>query len=195
MSSPLDSTTDQAARRTAAEYDRIPYRSLPYPLTRPAHIAAIAQTFGLAVPAVTTARVLEIGCAGGGNIIPLAAAFPAGMLQLSTVPVHAGRADATHPLGWTLARADTSRGATETVSLYHVPVPLDGPSRTLLPLLDGTRDPAALVQCVLELMNQGSIVLQHDGEAVADPEVTRKAVTELVDSTIARLASNALLSA
>ena len=40
----------QAARRTAAEYDRIPYRSLPYPLTRPAHIAAIAQTFGLAVP-------------------------------------------------------------------------------------------------------------------------------------------------
>jgi len=76
MSSPLDSATDQAARRTAAEYDRIPYRSLPYPLTRPAHIAAIAQTFGLAVPAVTTARVLEIGCAGGGNIIPLAAAFP-----------------------------------------------------------------------------------------------------------------------
>ena len=67
----------------------------------------------------------------------------AGMLQLSTVPVHAGRADATHPLGWTLARADTSRGATETVSLYHVPVPLDGPSRTLLPLLDGTRDRAA----------------------------------------------------
>ena len=534
MSSPLDSATDQAARRTAAEYDRIPYRSLPYPLTRPAHIAAIAQTFGLAVPAVTTARVLEIGCAGGGNIIPLAAAFPdarfvgidlspvqigqareraaaaglkniafregsvtgiddgwgtfdyivchgvyswvtaelrrailrvtaerlsgngaalisynvlpgwhlrrvardamlahaaqfddpveklaqargfleflkehtledtpygqvvrreatiladqsddyvmheflelenspctvvefvtaaeaaglghlgdaeyhtllpgsrgpettarlrelaatpvqlehyidlvigrtfrqsilmkpaavarakhglgsasiaglhvaarfvdvppasgpgpfvfksparrapnvfrtlttdspviaralaalshrwpstatadelidaacsddapreavasavlnslfrlmtAGMLQLSTVPVHAGRADATHPLGWSLARADAGRGAAETVSLHHVPVPLDGPSRTLLPLLDGTRDRAALVQCVLELMNQGSIVLQHDGEAVADPEVTRKAVTELVDSTIARLASNALLSA
>ena len=44
-------------------------------------------------------------------------------------------------------------------------------------------------------MNQGSIVLQHDGEAVADPDVTCKAVTELVDSTIARLASNALLSA
>ena len=61
------------------------------------------------------------------------------------------------------------------------PVPLDGPSRTLLPLLDGTRDRAALVQCVLELMNQGSIVLQHDGEAVADPDVTRKAVTELVE--------------
>src|SRR4051794_26054899 len=70
MSTRLDSATDQAARRTAAEYDRIPYRSLPYPLTRPAHVAAIAQTFGLALPNVTTARVLEIGCAGGGNIIP-----------------------------------------------------------------------------------------------------------------------------
>ena len=64
----------------------------------------------------------------------------AGMLRLSTVPATRGRADATHPLGWSLARADTGRGATETVSLYHVSVPLDGPSRTLLPLLDGTRD-------------------------------------------------------
>ena len=40
----------------------------------------------------------------------------AGMLQLSTVPVHAGRADATRPLGWSLARADAGRGAAETVS-------------------------------------------------------------------------------
>jgi hypothetical protein len=119
----------------------------------------------------------------------------AGMLQLSTVPVHAGRADATCPIGWSLARADASHGAAATVSLYHAPVPLDGPGRTLLPLLDGTRDRAALVQCVLALMDDGSIVLQHDGEAVADPDITRKAVTELVDSTIATLASHALLSA
>jgi hypothetical protein len=51
------------------------------------------------------------------------------------------------------------------------------------------------VQCVLDLMSEGSIVLQHDGAAVADPDITRKAVSELVDTTIAKLASNALLSA
>jgi 2-polyprenyl-3-methyl-5-hydroxy-6-metoxy-1,4-benzoquinol methylase len=93
MSSRPDSATDQAVRRTASEYDRIPYRSLPYPLTRPAHVAAIAQTLGLALPAVTTARVLEIGCAGGGNIIPLAAAFPdARFVGIDLSPVQIGQA-------------------------------------------------------------------------------------------------------
>ena len=93
MSTDLDSATDLAVRRTASEYDRIPYRSLPYPLTRPAHVAAIAQTFGLALPDVTTARVLEIGCAGGGNIIPLAAAFPdARFVGIDLSPVQIGQA-------------------------------------------------------------------------------------------------------
>src|SRR4051812_36191006 len=72
-------TDDQAAfalERTASDYDRTPYRSFPYPLTRPAHLSAVAQLFRLAVPAVATARVLELGCAAGGNLIPMAAAFP-----------------------------------------------------------------------------------------------------------------------
>ncbi len=119
----------------------------------------------------------------------------AGMLELSTVPVRAGRADAARPLGWSLARADAGRGAAATAGLHHAPAPLDDPSRTLLPLLDGTRDRPALVHHVLDLMADGSIVLQHEGEAVADREVMRIAVTELVDSTIAKLAAAALLSA
>jgi SAM-dependent methyltransferase len=94
MSTQLDSAIDLAARRTASGYDRTPYRSLPYPLTRPAHVAAIARTLGLALPDVTTARVLEIGCAGGGNIIPLAAAFPDARfvgIDLSPVQIGQGR--------------------------------------------------------------------------------------------------------
>jgi hypothetical protein len=173
-------TTDSPviARALAALSDRWPSTATPNELIE----AACAD--GTPREAVTSA-VLD----------SLFRLMTAGMLQLSTVPVRAGRADAARPLGWSLARADARCGAAGTVSHYHAPVPLDGPSRTLLPLLDGTRDRAALVQCVLELMDQGSIVLQHDGEAVADPDVTRKAVTELVESTIAKLASHALLSA
>jgi SAM-dependent methyltransferase len=39
-------------------------------------MAAIAALFSAASPPVASARVLELGCASGGNIIPLAARFP-----------------------------------------------------------------------------------------------------------------------
>ncbi|WP_178133328.1 methyltransferase regulatory domain-containing protein [Vineibacter terrae] len=65
-----------ALARTAAQYDEVPYQSHAFPLTHPARLAAIATLFGLAPPDVATARILEIGCAAGGNIIPLAAHLP-----------------------------------------------------------------------------------------------------------------------
>jgi SAM-dependent methyltransferase len=49
---------------------------MPFPDTQPAHLAALAALFGIAAPDVGRARVLELGCASGGNIIPLAARFP-----------------------------------------------------------------------------------------------------------------------
>ena len=57
-------------------YEQFPYESLPFPQTHPERIAAIARLFGLATPPVERARVLEIGCAAGGNIIPLATTLP-----------------------------------------------------------------------------------------------------------------------
>jgi SAM-dependent methyltransferase len=58
------------------DYDRLPYPSMPITHTQPAHLAALVMLFGIAAPAVDRARVLELGCASGGNIIPLAARFP-----------------------------------------------------------------------------------------------------------------------
>lgn len=118
----------------------------------------------------------------------------AGMLLLSTTPIRAGRAEAAHPVGWSLARADAGRGAVQTASLHHESVRLDGPSRTLLPLLDGTRDRPALIRSVLDMLDRGAIELQHDGEPVRDPDVKARAIADIVDSTIRALASAALLS-
>ncbi len=61
---------------TAAKYDALPYVSKPFTKTHPARIAAIAQIFGLEAPPVATARVLELGSAAGGNIIPHAMRYP-----------------------------------------------------------------------------------------------------------------------
>ncbi len=57
-------------------YDDVPYDSFAYPQTHPSRLATIATLFGLTPPDVTRCRVLELGCAAGGNLIPVAEAFP-----------------------------------------------------------------------------------------------------------------------
>lgn len=64
------------AHAPASMYDAAPYESMPFAQTQPANLAAIAMLFGRRPPNVADARVLELGCASGGNIIPLAARFP-----------------------------------------------------------------------------------------------------------------------
>ncbi len=57
-------------------YDLVPYGSYAYPRTHIAHLHTVGRLFGLTVPSYHAARVLEIGCASGGNIIPMAAQYP-----------------------------------------------------------------------------------------------------------------------
>jgi methyltransferase-like protein/SAM-dependent methyltransferase len=57
-------------------YDEVPYESHPYPQTHPSRLGTVATLFGLRPPAVESARVLELGCAAGGNLVPMAEAFP-----------------------------------------------------------------------------------------------------------------------
>ena len=61
---------------TRTTYDAIPYRSHPFPQTRPEHLAAIAILFGLETPPVENCRVLELGCSMGGNLILMAQNYP-----------------------------------------------------------------------------------------------------------------------
>lgn len=60
----------------AERYDAVPYPSLSHPLTHPSRIAAIARLLGLATASPASCRVLEIGCAGGGNLLPMASGLP-----------------------------------------------------------------------------------------------------------------------
>lgn len=57
-------------------YDQLPYESRPYPDTQPGQLSALAVLHGLEPSEVVHGRVLELGCASGGNIVPLAARFP-----------------------------------------------------------------------------------------------------------------------
>ena len=61
---------------TLSSYDQVPYASRPLPQTHPGHLATVGALFGFDAPDVARCRVLEIGCAAGGNLIPLAASHP-----------------------------------------------------------------------------------------------------------------------
>ena len=57
-------------------YDRVPYVSRPFRQTHPGHLAAVARLHGVPAAGPAAARVLEIGCAGGGNLLPMAERWP-----------------------------------------------------------------------------------------------------------------------
>lgn len=57
-------------------YDEMPYESYPYTQTHPYHLMTLGTLFGMSPVLPETARILELGCAGGGNLIPFAVNYP-----------------------------------------------------------------------------------------------------------------------
>ena len=62
--------------KKGTSYDAIPYPSMPFPETHPERLAAVARMFGLDAPKPANARVLELGCSMGGNLIAIAQINP-----------------------------------------------------------------------------------------------------------------------
>jgi len=67
-----------APRRAAAPstYDLVAYESHPFPRTHIRHLHAMARLFGLTPADPDHCRVLEFGCAAGGNLLPMAIDHP-----------------------------------------------------------------------------------------------------------------------
>lgn len=64
------------AEGRGTSYEAVPYDSVAFFDIQPDRMAVAATLFGLKPPPVAVARVLELGCASGGNLIPLAVAAP-----------------------------------------------------------------------------------------------------------------------
>ena len=57
-------------------YDEVPYKSFPFVQTHPSRLATIGSVFGMKPAMPDRCRVLELGCASGGNLLPMAERFP-----------------------------------------------------------------------------------------------------------------------
>ncbi|MEO2089094.1 MAG: class I SAM-dependent methyltransferase [Gemmataceae bacterium] len=57
-------------------YDEVPYDSNPFQQTHPSRLFTIGTLFGLRPAPVQRCRVLELACAGGGNLMPMADYLP-----------------------------------------------------------------------------------------------------------------------
>ena len=75
-------------------YDEVPYESYPYGQTTPQNLRTIGLLFGMNPPKIANARILELGCAAGGNIIPIAVQYPKAEvvgIDLSKVQIDLGK--------------------------------------------------------------------------------------------------------
>lgn len=75
-------------------YDNTPYPFLGYQQTHPDTAASIATILGLTPTDVAHCRVLEVGCAVGGNLIPMAFALPESQFvgfDISPAQIEAGQ--------------------------------------------------------------------------------------------------------
>ena len=76
---------------------------------------------------------------------------------------------------------------------FHETGEIEPVCRALLPLLDGTRDRAALMDCVASLFERGELTLRHDGKPVTDAAMLRPRLKTIVDGVLAALTELALL--
>ncbi len=80
---------------TTDSYDRVPYTSFVYAYTHPDTLCVLGRLFGLSPAGPRRCRVLELGCASGGNLLPMAELLPGSEfvgLDRSGVQVDRGRA-------------------------------------------------------------------------------------------------------
>jgi 2-polyprenyl-3-methyl-5-hydroxy-6-metoxy-1,4-benzoquinol methylase len=89
-----DGDVEAIIARTALKYDLLPYESKPFAQSQPGRLAALCKLFALDAAPLEKARVLELGCASGGNIIPHAVRYPNATfmgVDLARTQVAAGR--------------------------------------------------------------------------------------------------------
>lgn len=93
-STKVKKAANPSSSNDASKYDEVPYESFPYPNTHPERLYTIGKLFGMQPVDFKNCKVLELGCASGGNLIPYATMFPDASftgIDLSEVQINQGK--------------------------------------------------------------------------------------------------------
>ncbi|MDR2735313.1 MAG: class I SAM-dependent methyltransferase [Puniceicoccales bacterium] len=96
IADPRDTKAKDTSTSSQNSYDVIKYESRVFHESSPQHLRMMARLFGMNAPKASKARVLELGCGVGGNIMPLAVLFPEAKfvgVDLSEVQITEGKKD------------------------------------------------------------------------------------------------------
>lgn len=100
-------------------YDEFPYACYAYPASHPDRLSVVARLFGMTPAPLAGARVLELGCGNGANLIPMAQQMPDATfvgIDLSPRQIDDGRARVA-ALGLSNITLDAANIATAGASL------------------------------------------------------------------------------
>lgn len=87
-------TIEEHNKHIAAAYDQVPYVSNAFFYSAPGNLRAAAHLYGIETVPLGQARVLELGCSAGGNLLPFALAYPQATVvgvDLSSVQIERGQ--------------------------------------------------------------------------------------------------------
>ncbi len=71
-----EARTVTSSNESTSTYDDVPYESLPFQQSHPDRLATIAKLFGMNPAPIDNCKILELGSAAGGHIIPIAYSYP-----------------------------------------------------------------------------------------------------------------------
>jgi methyltransferase-like protein/2-polyprenyl-3-methyl-5-hydroxy-6-metoxy-1,4-benzoquinol methylase len=123
-------------------------------------------------------------------------AYAGGIVEFNVVPPRLVARPSERPVASPLARLQSKENS-EVVNLRHFNIRVDDPlSRQLLQLLDGTRDRAALLDALLELVESGTAAIETSvDETVRESAKIRAFLAADINRKLGELAEMALLLA
>ena len=116
------------------------------------------------------------------------------MIGLHLHPPALAQSPGSRPIASPYARLQAERGDRRIFNLCHVASDPDVFARYLLPMLDGTRTPANLVDLFARAAIGEFVVNDNAGQAVTDANLVRRALASWVDRALDQLVNAALLT-
>ena len=92
-----------------------------------------------------------------------------------------------------VAAYQVQSGKTQVVNMYHRQVSIGPVARVLAPVMDGTRDRAALIEHAKTLVRDGNLPLRDKETLDTNPGEVQRAIEAGVDQAVRNLARSALL--